>query len=241
MEPAAAGRPQEGRQERGGRPLVNPNEADGCRRGETRRARLGGCRCHGDRGGAEMRPQASAKVRWSCAKGHWLTAERATISRSQDRGSSCCWPRKISLIRRLARLRSMAFPTAWVEATKQARRAAATSGRASHQSVKALQSTRIPFWRTSRMSLWRRRCCPGRRRMETANPGIKRRSGACGPCACGRREPCGRPVWTFVRESRSFGLVSCGAGGRWVAWCRVVKSRLKCLTEGGVSRAGLEG
>jgi len=92
-----------------------------------------------------MRPQASVKARSSWANGQLFTWDLATNIRSMDWGRSPWCLLKISLILRLARLRRMAFPTAWVEATKQARRIAAPPRLASHHTVKALQSTRTPF------------------------------------------------------------------------------------------------
>jgi hypothetical protein len=218
METAAARRAEQGRKKRGGGALVEPDQAHRgiCSDALVRHARRYVVARHGvgARGDEAMRPQASAKARSSWAKGQLFTCERATSIMSQDDGSSPWCRRKISRSRRLARFRRMALPTAWVEATKQARRNAASGARGNHQTVKALQSRRTPCWRTSRMSLWRRRCCPGRRRMGAAIPGIKRRSAACDLSCGGRREPCGRRGSISWHEIRSCGLVSCGADER---------------------------
>jgi len=189
MEAAGTRGTKEYGQHRGRRALVHPDDAH---RGVRRQALdLGNRRCHvlrhcGGRAGGAMRPQASVKARSIWANGQLLTWDRATSIRSIDAGSRPWRRRKISRILRLARFRRTALPTAWVEATKHALRAAATSGLGNHHTVNALQSTRAPCWRTSRMSLWRRRCCPGRRRMGTAILGIKRQSAACDP-SCGVR------------------------------------------------------
>jgi hypothetical protein len=188
MEPAAARRAEEDGQQRGRGSLVDPDQAGrrGC--GEARRAFRGGDRAHGALGGAggDTRQQASANARSILANGQWIMDERATRSRSHEGGSRSWWRRKASLIRRFARFRRTAGPTAWVEATKHARRRAAPPARAVHHAVNAPQSSRLPCWRTARISLWRRRCCAGRKRMGSAIPKVKRRSGACGP-SCGAR------------------------------------------------------
>ena len=190
MEAASTCRTKEDGQHRGRRALVHPDDAN-CGIGRQALAR-GNRRCHllrhcEGRDGGAIRPQASVKARSIWANGQLLTWDRATSIRSIDAGSRSWWRRKISRILRLARFRRTALPTACVEATKHALRAAAASGFGNHQTVNALQSTRAPCWRTSRMSLWRRRCCPGRRRMGTAIPVIKRRSAACDP-SCGVRQ-----------------------------------------------------
>jgi len=223
---AAVRRPEDRGEHGRGRGLIDPDQADRrgcCDPGATRGKRVrGGVHAPEGAAEAEIRLHASVKARSSWTKGHWFTWDRATRSRSHDAGSRSWRLRKISRILRFARFRRIALPTACVDATKQARLWAGSGERASHHKVKALQSTRRPCWRTSRMSLWRRRCCPGRKRMGTAIPRIKRLSAAYGPSCGGRLALFGRRAWTCGLGIRSCGLVSCDAGGRWVAWYRDV-------------------
>jgi hypothetical protein len=214
VKPAAAVRPENDREDGRGRPLVDPDKADCGGRCDPRPAYGEGLgRRVMDLGEEAIRLQASANTRSSWMKGHLFTWERATSSRSQDRGRRFWCRRKISRILRLARFRRIAFPTACCRGDEAGPRRASPS-RGNHQTVNALQSIRRPCSRTSRMSFCRRRCCPGRRSMGTAISGIKRPSAACGPSCGGRRELCGHPGWTCGRGIRSCGLVSCdGAEG----------------------------
>jgi hypothetical protein len=164
---ASAGRAEEKRHQRRGRLLVNPDQAHRRCGGQARVAIRRRMEAHGalEARRAPIRPHAAEKACSSLAKGHRLTEERATTRRSHAAGSSSWCLRKASLNRRFARLRWTAGPTAWVDATKQALRSEGSSLRGNHHIEKAPQSTRVPCWRTARISPWRRICCAGRRRM----------------------------------------------------------------------------
>jgi len=127
---------------------------------------------------APIWPQASTNFFVNSGIDRVVAAARAIRSRSHRGGTRCCWCRNTSRKRRLARLRCTAPPTAFLEAMTQTRgwsvfgaasgvglEAAIGISRGFHQTVNVRHSIRRPFSRAARMSLWRRRCCSGRKRM----------------------------------------------------------------------------
>ena len=112
-EPAAAGGSEQRRQGGRNRALINPNQKEqqpgGQRGGEREKSRRG--RAHGGGMGlvaAAIWRHASENFCASSGIGRSVAAARAMSKRSQPGGTRCCWWRKISRSRRLARLRRTA-------------------------------------------------------------------------------------------------------------------------------------
>ncbi len=123
-EAAAASWPEECRQCRRKCPLVKPDtpeqQAGGQRPDEGEEFR-GGCVHEAGGEDVEIWRQASENFCASSGIGRSVAAPRAMNRRSQPAGTRCCWWRKTSRNRRLARLRRTAAPTAAVEAITQTR------------------------------------------------------------------------------------------------------------------------